>query len=194
MFWIGLIFLSSLTLASPQAAPAMSSAPPAATAQRNANEKPFHSVSDSNVLSAFCRRETPYTSPEMTDWLNRQAAGTEPSTVAKTTILGLELVDESPYLAHLLETLLTNEKGSTQPQQTYSSRCTKVLCVTRELFGERVGLQLLFMLGRFGYNGSHLRIQNADLWQSDELDSVLLTLSDLPAHLIAASPPRLAGR
>jgi hypothetical protein len=188
MLWISLLFLSAIASANPQTLPAKFPAAQPASLRQTANEKPFHSVSDQDVLSASCRREMPFSSQEMTEWLNRQSKAAGPSTSSRTAILGLELVDESPYLAKLLETLLTNEKWSTEPQQTYASPCTKVLCVTQELFGERVGLQLLFMLGRFGFNGSHLRIKNADPWQSDELDSVLLTLSDLPAHLVTNSP------
>ncbi|MFL5815813.1 MAG: hypothetical protein ACJ763_19750, partial [Bdellovibrionia bacterium] len=103
-------------------------------------------------------------------------------------IHGIELVDESPYLIEVLDALLTNEKGSSEPQKTFASSCRDVYCAATELFGRKTGLQLLYMLGRFGFNGSHLRTKNADPWTSEELDTVLLALSDLPKHLIPASP------
>lgn len=148
--------------------------------------KPFHSVSESDVEKARCARSHPFTESEMSHWLDSQTkTGTR---TINATLFGIQLVDESPYLAKLLEALLKNDGSLQEPQKTYSSHCNKVYCAANELFGSKVGVQLLFMLGRFGFNGSHLRIKNADLWKSDELDSVLLTLSDLPKHLIPNSP------
>lgn len=151
---------------------------------------PFYGVSESDVLKAHCIRSLPFTENEMKDWLDTQAqrGAQRGSTERHANIHGIELVDESPYLIQLLDALLTNEKWSNLPQKTYSSSCKTVYCATTELFGPKTGLQLLYMLGRFGFNGSHLRIKNADAWESDELDSVLLTLSDLPKHLIPVSP------
>jgi hypothetical protein len=148
--------------------------------------KPAFGASDADVLKSRCSRRIPFTQKEMSDWLESLAKRDEKSVSRK--VAGIKLVDESPYLADLLDTLLTHDKEFNEPQKTYSSQCTKVDCVAKELFGERTGLQLLFMLSRFGYNGSHLRVANADPWTSEELDSVLLTLSDLPQELISTAP------
>lgn len=150
-----------------------------------ASGKPFYAVSDQDVLSAKCLQSDPVSNQNMLDWLKTQAQREDVNRnpVPHVNVLGLELTNESPYLAHLLEELLTNEVGYHDPQATYASQCHRVVCVAQELFGERVGLQLLYLLGRYGFNGSHLRIQNADLWTSAELDIVSLSLSDLPSHL-----------
>jgi hypothetical protein len=146
-------------------------------------EKPLHSVSEENVLRAHCTRSLPFTENEMMRWLDSQSTA---RTNAK--IHGIELVDESPYLIQLLDTLLTQEKWSSAPQKAYSSSCKDVYCAAAEIFGSKTGIQLLYMLGRFGFNGSHLRIKNADAWTGEELDNVLLALSDLPKQLTPASP------
>lgn len=150
------------------------------------SEKPFYSVSDSDVLKSHCSRRLPYSDQEMSDWLESQAQHNPRKLNAN--IYGIDLINESPYLIQLLEALLTNQKWTGEPQKTYSSNCTSVDCAAREIFGEKEGIQLLFMLGRFGFNGSHLRVKTADPWKSQELDSVLLSLSDLPKHLISDTP------
>jgi hypothetical protein len=53
----------------------------------------------------------------------------------------------------------------------------------QSLYGARVGIQILYMLKHFGFNGSHLRTANASLWRSDELDDILTALSDYPIEL-----------
>jgi hypothetical protein len=177
MLWTALLFVSNVALASPQGMPV---GPSSATP-----DKPFHGVSDHDVLTAHCRRSEPLTTQEMIEWLNLQAQrqGVNDSPVPKADVFGIELVNETPYFVHLLEELLTNDALTGEPQKTYSSHCRQVLCTSQELFGDRVGVQLLFMLGRFGFNGSHVRVKNAAAWTSEELDVVLLSLSDLPAHL-----------
>jgi hypothetical protein len=122
----------------------------------------------------------------MLTWLESQAHNSPRKTSAD--VFGIQLVDESPYLIKLLESLLTKQAWLDEPQKTFQSRCTQVICAAQEIFGEKVGVQLLFMLGRFGFNGSHLKVRNADLWKSEELDTALLTLSDLPKQLISPNP------
>jgi hypothetical protein len=157
-------------------------------------EKPFHSVSDADVAASHCVRRNPFTEKEMTDWLESQdhrdasASTIHDKSKIQANVFGIDLVDESPYRIKLLEALLTNESWSGEPQKTYTSSCHRTDCVVKELFGEKTGIQLLFMLGRFGFNGSHLRVKNADPWRGEELDTVLLSLSDLPRHLVSSSP------
>lgn len=178
IFWIGVLFLST-TASATQPSWIFEQTPAA-------KEKPFYSVSNSDVLKSHCTRSIPFSEKEMSNWLESQARSDTRSVNAN--VFGIELVDESPYLIKLFEALLTNENWLSGPQKTYSSSCEKVYCAAQELFGDKVGTQLLFMLGRFGFNGSHLRIKNADLWKSEELDTVLLSLSDLPKHLISSTP------
>jgi hypothetical protein len=175
MLWICLLFLSTAAIAK----------------DKPYNDKPFYGVSESNVLKARCIRSNPFTENEMMDWLytqSQQSAQNNSTQSDTRNVHGIELTNESPYLIQLLDALLTNETWSSIPQKTYSSPCKTVYCAATELFGRKTGIQLLYMLGRFGFNGSHLRIKNADLWRSDELDTVLLALSDLPQHLIPKSP------
>lgn len=143
-------------------------------------------ASENDVLNAPCSRMIPFTDREMKDWLDSKS--NEDAQKISINVHGIELVDESPYLAKLLQALLTQDGESSQPQRTFQSSCKKTYCVAKELFGERAGLQILYMLGRFGFNGSHLRLNDSSPWTSQELDTVLLSLSDLPKELISPSP------
>jgi hypothetical protein len=185
MFWAFLFFLTNTVFALPSRDSLTPTSASSATLQ-----KPFYAVSDQDVLAAHCRQTDPVPDQKIIEWLTRKAQYEDANlnSVPDANVLGLMLINESPYLIHLLEELLTNEIGFNFPQKTYSSQCHRVVCVVQELFGERVGLQLLYLLGRYGFNGSHLRIQNADLWTHAELDVVLLSLSDLPPHLLARPP------
>lgn len=143
-------------------------------------------ASGKDVLNARCSRAIPFTDKDITAWLDAKA--NEDSQKVSANVYGIELTDESSYLVSLLQALITQDSDSHKPQGSFSSHCTKVNCVARELFGDRVGLQLLFMLGRFGFNGSHLRVDDSSPWTSPELDTILLALSDLPKELIPSSP------
>jgi hypothetical protein len=151
-----------------------------------AHAKPYFAVSDRDVRLAQCQRARPWTEDEMAAWLTAASKDDEAtvSTARPVTVFGIKLTSEGPYLASLLEKLLAIDPVMRTPQPTYDSHCTQALCASQDLFGPRVGLRLLFMLGKYGFNGSHLRVQNADAWTAEELDVVLLALSDLPPHLI----------
>jgi hypothetical protein len=171
---ISLLLLSGVSFAAPRAYPFLKF------------KDHWVTASDENVLNARCSRKIPFTDREMRDWLVQKAR--DDSQRVSVHVHGIELIDESLYLADLLRALLTKDAGSAQPQRIFESGCKNVFCAANEVFGKRVGLQLLFMLGRFGFNGSHLRVDDASIWTSQELDTILLSLSDLPQELIPASP------
>lgn len=104
-----------------------------------------------------------------------------PSSISEVVINGVSLSDS----AELLDVfrLLTNVKNSDYTQKifTLSPGCKDVTCAVKEIWGEEMGLKLLYIAHRFKIpaseyvaNGSRAR------WEPDELDDVLVALEDLP--------------
>lgn len=58
--------------------------------------------------------------------------------------------------------------------------CKSVKCAMQSLYGEKVGVQLLYMYSKFSFNGSHLSQERARHWRPEELDRIIAGLNDLP--------------
>lgn len=142
----------------------------------------WKAASDEDIKKAFCTRKTPFTSEEMNQWLssNKTTLG------MSNNIHGINFENESPenLESFRLLTSAVDIIGTPIPerQKTFSSACKKVDCALKEIFGTDVGPQLLFMHRRYGMNGSHIikEATQASLWKKEELDIVLLALSDFP--------------
>ena len=53
----------------------------------------------------------------------------------------------------------------------------------KRIYGEKEGVQLLYMLAKYGFNGSLYQDEDPgslDFWNSNELDKILIGLSDFP--------------
>ncbi|WP_413577249.1 hypothetical protein ACLVWU_03150 [Bdellovibrio sp. HCB290] len=137
------------------------------------------SVAPSQVATAPCKIQRPPSDSEM-------LAELQPSSLKKKseTLYGIKFKDEDPELLQLFRDLHSMDISlSGAAPLTLKSHCDKVVCSTQSIYGPRVGIQLLYMLKHFGFNGSHLRAANASPWTSDELDDVLAALSDYPIEL-----------
>jgi hypothetical protein len=160
--------------------------PELAELERLEKQLDWKAASDEDIKKAFCSRKAPFTNSEMNQWLN---ANKSPLKLSKK-INGINFEDESPedLESFRLLTSFVDWGGSIIPekQKTFSSTCKKVDCAVKEIFGNDVGLQLLFMQRRYGMNGSHIIKDEtqASLWKKEELDTVLLALSDFPEGLM----------
>lgn len=86
------------------------------------------------------------------------------------------------HLFSILEKLIQNEKGEAAVPLPHSSM--DAIEATQRIFGDRQGLQLLYLFTRYRVNASHLQTPEAAQWDTGELDSLILTFSDLPEHLV----------
>ncbi|MFV8250587.1 hypothetical protein [Bdellovibrio bacteriovorus] len=100
------------------------------------------------------------------------------------TLHGISFKNEKPALLELfsdLHKLDISLRG--RPELTFTIACDKVLCAVKKIYGDNEGVQLLYLLKTFGFNGSHLRTKLASPWRSDELNEILQALADYPLHL-----------
>lgn len=144
----------------------------------------WHAASDDDIEKAPCTEKSAPTRMEMTSWL----ASNQSSPNINKSINGIAFENESienlEAFRHL--TTFVDIMGYKDPakHKDFTSRCKKVDCAINQIFGTDTGLQLLYMQRRFGMNGSHIVRDGAAAWKKEELDDVLLSLSDFPQGVL----------
>lgn len=119
------------------------------------------------------------TDAQMLAYLGRSTRGLPRGAQA---VAGVSLRDQSVVLLDALDRLA----GKAQlPAQ--AAPCGDVFCVAERLFGEAHGVPLLYLMVRYGYNGSHLATRGSSPWTRAQLDEILAVLSDLPPGLVTAA-------
>lgn len=142
----------------------------------------WHAATDEDVRKAFCTQKSPPTEDQMKDWLNSNQSSPD----INKKINGISFENESfeNLEAFRLLTTYVDILGNVDPakHKNFTSQCKKVDCAVAEIFGPQTGTQLLYMQRRYGMNGSHIIKEptQAAAWRKDELDDVLLALSDFP--------------
>lgn len=98
---------------------------------------------------------------------------------------GIKFKNESPELIKIFEKLTTKENFIvSDDEHNFTSKCDKVLCAVKEIFGDDVGPRILYIHQEYGLNASYLSFRDADNWQKDELDLMLWGLEDLPRGML----------
>ena len=144
----------------------------------------WESASNSEIKNANCLRKEPFSINEMNEWLESQKSNLK----VNKQINGISFEDESPENLEAFFHLTTyvDILGVPDPKKNKirSSKCKKVDCALKEIFGPEIGVQLHFMQAKFGLNGSHIVEEDSSAWKKEELDTVLLAISDFPDGII----------
>ncbi len=102
---------------------------------------------------------------------------------------GILFTDEKSNTLEAFKKLIRDKNGLIVSSAVNSlhapvnGRLTVLEAVT-QVFGEREGLQILYLFLRYRINASHFQKDDTVAWTADQLDSLLLGLSDLPRHLV----------
>ena len=129
--------------------------------------------------TASCTNMEPPSLQEMTKWLEDWIQQDKGPALPPSSEPFLK--NENPKMVKLFRELT---KNFDEPIQT---ECENVICVSRQIFGEKQGIQLLYMLGKYGFNGSPFpfkREGDRELWSSEELGKVLTALSHFPENVL----------
>lgn len=107
---------------------------------------------------------------------------THKAAVTDQNVMGYSFIGESTILIKAFEDLV---RGATPDQIDVNEGCHKVICAVERIFSSGVGVRLLAMRVFYGYNGSHLAVQDftvrgSPTWQLHELDQLLVVLADAP--------------
>ena len=62
--------------------------------------------------------------------------------------------------------------------------CKDTICKSQKVFGDEIGIKLLYLHKRYGLNGSHLVHKGTRAWKSKEIDSYIKGLQDVPSYLL----------
>lgn len=100
------------------------------------------------------------------------------------TVNGVSFRNEDIHLINIYEKLLTEDKIIRPTRYTLNTECTKVLCAVKQAFGEDLGPRLVYLMDRYGLNGSEYQTENADRWTVEELDPLIQGLEDLPPGML----------
>ena len=140
-------------------------------------------TSDRKMKEAPCRNTTPPSLEEMKNWLS-EWTGTSQTTI-KTH--GVIFEEESSKMIDLFKKL---QPYKVQEKLIEESDCKKVICSREYMehsYSEKEWIQLLYMLARYGFNGSPLlyrKKEDQEFWKSEELDKILIALSDFPKDIL----------
>lgn len=149
------------------------------------------SANSQQVMNAACKHKS-FDAEEMNRELT-QLTGTKKKKIAGVTIRG-----ENPQLLKAFQKLTqknnltwfeklfikTSPENNIQRDFSVNPECEKVLCAVDKIWGQYLGRKLLYMNIKYGYNGSELTNNNAARFADSEIDTVLMTLSDLPVSIM----------
>ncbi|MBF0314232.1 MAG: hypothetical protein HQK52_12515 [Oligoflexia bacterium] len=158
----------------------------------------WYGADDKDIQKAQCLGQQTFKDEELLYYFKQKYQVEAPQvpqapTVKKLSkeINGVQFVDEHPQMLSLFKKLSKQNPmkcayGVMCPQRHYSvsPACTKVVCAMEEIFGQGVGVRLLYLLDRYGFNGSHHVYVESAPWTAEELDVALAALGDLPDFLL----------
>ncbi len=139
-----------------------------------------------NVTQSPCKRSPP-TQAEMLLHLNGLRSGSKQT----RTVAGATLNDNKELL-ELFGEMHNRDPRSTKEPWRYSRGatisvnppCNEVLCAMKTIYGEELGIQMLYMRSKFGFNTSHLAMHEGDPWPSQDLGTVMAMLEDMPDSIL----------
>lgn len=157
-----------------------------AYALTNATEDNHWAANEEQIIHAPCNLKQPLSTADILNRLEKIAS--KYSERQTKTISGTEYKNENRFLLRLVEKLANPASRNEDQLSTWSNSngCHDVLCSVKENFGEEVGPRLLYLLAKFGFNGSHkLGLNSESLeWKIDELDDVISASEGLPETLL----------
>jgi hypothetical protein len=108
------------------------------------------------------------------------------------TISGVEFESESPNLLWAFRELVTGtafnstDTGAVNLQEIYeiNPHCYDVICATEKIFGDGIGIRVLYLQAVHDLNASHIIHYDADKFTSSELDVAIEALQVIPKRLM----------
>lgn len=145
-----------------------------------------------DVTKSPCKNLPP-TKDEMLNYLDSLRL----SKVQSKEVAGAKLKDDESLIKLFGE---LHNPDSAKPGEMWRSTkgtkvnvgpCKDVLCSMKMLYGEELGIQLLYMRAKFGFNASHLGVGEGIAWPSEKFGIILAMLNDFPQSM---HPVNAGGR
>ncbi len=154
--------------------------PELAQLENISNHLQWNAANDAEIKASFCSRKNIISEDEMNCWLKKNQSASNVSKVINGIKFENESIENLKSFEYLTNAVSFLGQPDLERQKIFNSKCKKVDCAVKEIFGNIEGIQLLFMHRKYGMNGSHLAREFASNWRKDELDVILLSLTDYP--------------
>lgn len=143
---------------------------------------------DKEVAAAFCRAPLP-DDLSMAEWMEER----ETEKKFSKEINGVSFENESKENLRTFELLTTAVDSlgrlDLARQKKFQSRCNKVDCALKEIFGE-TAVSMKYMQQRYGFNTSHLAYANSSSWKKSELRELIQAVKDFPEGVLPQDESR----
>lgn len=136
------------------------------------------------TLNAPCTKSPPLNN----NAIDKYFASKKSSIVSSENILGMSFENEDQHMLELFTDLVDplhtttsvfRRKVSILDINKVPQNCKKVMCAAEGIFGKDESKRLLYLLDKYGRNGSHLVFEHASPWKTKELDTALAAFDDL---------------
>lgn len=154
----------------------------------------WSAASSLDISKSACKSRKVPTPDEIKDYLKQQDAGPVDDTKSSSknqSVNGVNFENESAKMIEAFENLTTSydtfgmykrPENQKDFQQKYNinPECKKVICAVEKIWGEELGLKMLYILTKHHFNTSEFAYSNSDRFKIKEIDDVILGLEDLP--------------
>lgn len=160
------------------------------TLQKVMQEIGWHSASEEEVLEAPCKSHSLPSLEEMKIFIQDKRGNKNDD----EEIQGINFKEESVTFLNAFRELVTplhhlgfglsllSSKQSMNDKYEISSQCEDVICSVQRIWGEEMGIQVLYTYLKYGFNTSEYSYGHSSRYTADEMKDVILSLQDLPSH------------
>jgi hypothetical protein len=129
-------------------------------------EKPWAAASDKQVKSHTCQSK-PLSFAQMKNYLEKRSNLSESLDLMINKRAGLSTIEIKTDL------------------KVFGAQdCEDEICKAQKIFGDKEGVELLYMMEQYGLNGSHIVHQDAKPWSSNDLKPYLEGLAAVPKFML----------
>jgi hypothetical protein len=157
----------------------------------------WHGADNNQVPKAPCKTLNPPSHEEMSDFIKMKS---ESKSKINSTINGVSFSNESPALINAFRDLttamdsfgigkITKNQKNFQKEYGINPECKKVICAVEKIWGEDLGLKVLYMYQKHNFNTSEYAFNDSDRLSPEEMDDVVMGAEDLPKTLIPLGRP-----
>lgn len=138
------------------------------------NYENFNAATPDEIRDAPCR--TDLDSNAMEQFIATQIA-TPP--LSSKTIKGFNFVQQNELAINDVKDLIDGKKNNPD----FESTCSTIICAMEQIFGKTLGLKILYLKMRYGFNSSDLAYENSARFTESQIDIVLKAVRDFPDYI-----------
>lgn len=150
----------------------------------------YHGAELEHMEKAFCKTKVPPSLESIDTYLDQKF---QEAKKQDEEIHGVIFKNESEEALRTFKDLTTamhnlgmvpwpDAQVDIQHQFQINPECEKVLCAVEKMWGEDLGKKLLYLHQKYAFNGSEFSFTHSKKFAPGEIDDVLISMEDFPAH------------